>query len=296
MDAYRVEREWLRYEGTPLRELFRELRERFLRRHTAECRGWVLDAGSGPGRFSAAIGPPDAPRVLLDLARTALKRAREISPRATGASGGAGPGRWEPVRGDALRPPFVPESFGGVVVLGNLLGFAAAPLERPLRVLADLVAPGGMLVVEVAPGPGERSVYLHRLPPSVVRRILRAPSRWLEPRIDREGFERLPARRPASASPFRRWTVDELIAAAPTGFTVEAVSAVAPLLGSEPERLEPVRADPISWERLLAMEEHWGSVRQRWSAAASALVAFRRAGPEGSAREARGSPQGRSAG
>src|SRR5579864_6312733 len=44
LDSYRAAREWLRYEGTPQRELFRELRRRFIERHT-RLAGWVVDVG-----------------------------------------------------------------------------------------------------------------------------------------------------------------------------------------------------------------------------------------------------------
>lgn len=263
----RARREWLRYEGTPQRELFRQLRERFLRRHAREGR-WSLDAGSGPGRFLPWIGRAGATRVALDLSRSMLAVGRERTAR----TGTPKDGTLERVRGDALRPPFAPGAFAEVALVGNTLGFEGSRGRELLDGVEPLVGPGGVLVVEIAPGPGERSRYLRRLPPGAVRRLLAAPASAVLARLAPEGFAREPIRhRPAS---FRRWTVGELSGRwRPRGWTVREAMAVAPALGPDPTRLSEVARDPVAWTRLLDLEEQLGRDPARWTDAAAVLVA-----------------------
>jgi len=267
LDRDRALREWSRYEGTPQRELFRQLRERFLLRHTQAGR-WALDAGSGPGRFLPWIGGPATTRVALDLSASMLGVGRELA----GATPGHQPTRVERVRGDALRPPFRPGPFTQVALVGNALGFEAASGSDLLDAMEGLLAPGGSLVLEVAPGPGERSRYLGRLPPGAVRRLLAAPPAAVVPRIVREGFIPEPPRhRPTS---FRRWTVQELLDRwRPRRWTVREVAAVAPSLGTDADRIAEVARDPKAWERLLELEELLGREPTRWGGAAAVLLA-----------------------
>lgn len=177
------------------------------------------------------------------------------------------------VRGDALRPPFRTEQFGTVAVLGNTLGFAGAEGPSLLRTAESLVAPGGALLVEVAPGPGERSRYLARLPERSVARLLRSPTQAVIPRIFREGFSTEPARK-AKPGPFLRVGASELVTDLEhRGWKVGEVLAVAPALGPDPHRLEAARGDPKAWDHLLRIEEELGRKPERWTAAAAVLVA-----------------------
>ncbi|HEY6238855.1 MAG TPA: methyltransferase domain-containing protein, partial [Thermoplasmata archaeon] len=139
LDRYRVDREWKRYEGTPQRDLFRELRIRFLERHRARGR-WSVDVGSGPGRFSPLVGESGGRAVQLDLSREMLSFARDRA----GARSGRRP--LDLVRGDVLRAPLRPGKFAEVAVLGNGLGFAGEASDRFLDAAIGLVAPGGTLL------------------------------------------------------------------------------------------------------------------------------------------------------
>jgi len=270
VDAYRADREWKRYEGTPQRDLFRELRHRFLRRHAAES-PWVVDIGAGPGRFTGDLGGPGSHRVALDLSREMLLRMREPSETTEADPAGSR----SAVVGDALRPPFERERFGEVAVIGNTIGFAGSDALALVAAVESLVAPGGTLIVEVAPGPGERSKYLTRLPAAAVGRLLASPPRAVVPRIDREGFalesERHESRGFARFEPTalaERW-----IAA---GWEVLETVAVAPALGADPSRIAAVRKLPRAWDRLLELEETVGHDPRRWSRAAAVLLAARR--------------------
>ncbi len=269
-DTYRAEREWLRYEGTAQRDLFRELRERFLTRH-AEDAPWVLDAGSGPGRFTARVGGPRSNRVAIDLSRAMLLAARE---RARTERSDADDHGFE-VAGDLLGPPFLRAAFGEVALLGNTLGFAGEDGVALLAEVESLVGPSGILLLEVAPGHGERSRYLARLPPSAVGRLFEAPLAWVERRVLAEGFAREPRRH--REHEFRRWGPDEIHERyRRLGWTVEETLAVAPALGPDAPRVEAVAGRPSARARLLELEERFGRSPARWPEAAALLVAVRR--------------------
>lgn len=266
-DDYRARREWLRYEGTAQRDLYRELRERFLLRHAVE-EGWVLDVGSGPGRFLPFVGRVGARRVALDISRTMLS----LLPGTYLSVRGPGPVP-DRVVGNGAHPPFERGRWAEVVVLGNTLGFAGAEAGRLLDEAERLVAPGGTLLAEIAPAPGERSSYLARLPPSAVARLLHSPVRAVLGRLDREGFRKEPSRHRTPRT-FRRFSAVELHERWQAhGWTVVETVAVAPTLGPDPERIEAVHRNPKSWSRLLELEEEVGRRPERWPLAAAVLVA-----------------------
>ncbi|MGI0071529.1 MAG: class I SAM-dependent methyltransferase [Thermoplasmata archaeon] len=265
----------MRYEGTAQRDLFRALRERFVLRHPSAS-SWVLDAGSGPGRFTPILGGHRGVRpVALDIGREMLRELWEH--RAELAPNSPAPHR---VLADAFRPPFAAERFGLVAALGNLLGSAGADTPRLLDSLTTLVGPGGSLLLEIAPGPGERSRYLHRLPPGSVARLLRVPPRAAVPRIAREGYVADPPRRTREGA-FRRVDPTELRAwLEARGFRVRETVAVAPALGPDEARLDAVGRDPKAWGNLLEVEEVLGRSPERWGSAAAVLVAAERPRPD----------------
>ena len=266
LDRDRAQREWARYEGTPQRDLFRQLRERFLERHAVRA-GWCVDLGSGPGRFSSQIGGPGAHHVALDLSRNMLTLGQELERRR-----GSAPPLVHRVRGDAGHPPFAPASLSEIALLGNALGFEIDRGAELLTAVEKTLAPGGTLVVEIAPGPGERSRYLSRLPPGAVRRLLAAPLAAIVPRVLREGFEREPVRHRTEA--FVRWTPSQLERRwAERGWQCRETLAVAPALGPREETLRAVAGDPKAWGRLLELEEELGRRPERWTEAAAVLVA-----------------------
>lgn len=266
-DRYRAEREWNRYEGTPQRDLFRELRERFLRRHPGDGR-WALDLGAGPGRFTPALGGPDARRVAVDLSREMLRFL---------PSGPVRVGRESVDRliADALHAPFSPDRFGTVALMGNAVGFAGGDATRVLESAERLVSPGGTLIVEIAPGPGERARYLARLPPTAVGRLFEAPPRAILPRIVREGFVREPRRHRERG--FQRLAATELLDRwrAPH-WELRECAAIAPALGPDPDRIARIRPVPKAWAHLLEVEETLGREPARWPEAAAVLLAVRR--------------------
>ena len=268
-DDYRVEREWRRYEGTPLRDLYRELRERFLERHRPSAPGRSLEIGPGPGRFTRLIGHASDRVALLELSRAMLERIQQ-DPAGRGHSG------LDLVQGDAVTPPFRAGQFHRVAVLGNVLGFAESDAPALLSRTAALVGPGGKLLVEFVAGPGERSRYLHRLPAGAIARLLVAPLRAVQPRVEREGFDRVRERETGSR-PFRRIAASEVEARLRAArFEIKEVVAVAPCLGNDASRLGAVRSAPAAWAHLLELEEAIGREPPRLAGAAAILLAAER--------------------
>ena len=275
LDAYRVQREWKRYEGTPQRDLFRELRIRFLERNATGA-GWGVEIGPGPGRFTPYVGDPDAPRLLVDLSdgmlRDARRRLRGLRPE---------PLDLEFVKGDGLKPPLRRSVFHRVVLLGNVVGFAEREAGPLLASATELVSPGGTLVVETVAGSGERSRYLSRLPPGAVRRLLAAPINAVRPRLEREGFRIEP--RTSEEDEFARWGADTVRSQlAEFGMETTEVLAVAPALGLDADRVAAVRTDPRAWKHLMELEEILGRTSPRQERAAALLIAGRRRAPSSS--------------
>ena len=229
----------------------------------------MLDAGSGPGRFTADLGAPGtARRVAVDLGREMLVELIDRWPRGNSADPIA-----FVVRGDAGQLPFPPATFDVVAALGNLVGFAGMQAPRVLGSVVDALAPGGTLLLEVAPGSGEHSRYLRRLPSSSVARLLRAPTRAVATRIEREGFAPEPMRKEVPGEFVRVDPVLLAVDLTSKGFRVEEMLAVAPALGADGDRTAAVARDPKAWEHLLMVEEQLGRTPERWSRAAAVLVA-----------------------
>ena len=270
LDPYRVQREWDRYEGTAQRDLFRELRERFLKRHSA-AGGSVLEVGPGPGRFTPFVGRSPVRRVLLDLSQEMLQEARRRS-----GKGRRGPEAYQLVRGDLVSPPLTFRAFSEVVVLGNTVGFAGSESSRALDAATELVAPGGILLLELAAGDGERSTYLRRLPPGAFRRLFTSPPRLVAARVRREGFEPEPPK-PADRHGFsRRGGRATVQALERRGFTVEELLAVAPATGALPDQLSALGSESAEWPRLISLEEEIGHDPPRAEIASAVLIAARR--------------------
>ncbi len=230
----------------------------------------MVDVGSGPGRFLPLLGPPQAGRVALDLSLETLRRVES-------------PGGHPPhlIRGDGTSPPLARGAFGSVALLGNVLGFAGGDADRLLEAAEALVAPGGVLLLEIVAGPGERSGYLSRLPPRSLARLLRSPVRAVQLRALREGFVAEPPRR-RDAGEFRRFDPEHLSGEfRDRGWTVREVVAVAPALGSAPHSLEAASLDAKAWEHLLELEERVGHSAERWSHAAAVLLSLSSPHPAG---------------
>jgi hypothetical protein len=188
-----------------------------------------------------------------------------------------GHGSWlDLVQGDAVTPPFHPTRFHRVALLGNVIGFAEGDARELLSRSSALVSPGGKLLIEFVAGPGERSRYLHRLPAGAIARLFAAPVRAVQPRVEREGFDRAREKDPGTRH-FRRFSIAEIRSQLTAqGFAVREVVAVAPCLGNDASRLSSIHTAPTAWSHLLELEEAIGRDPSRLSDAAAILLAAER--------------------
>jgi SAM-dependent methyltransferase len=169
-----VDREWARYSGEAWRVLVRELRDRFLARHLPKGRGWVLELGPGPGRFTPTVLACGARVVAVDLSLPmlhALRRRKRVQKRA---------GRLRRVRGAGEQLPFRTGAFRAAVVYGNILGFSAGGGEQLLSELARVVTPGGVVILDVSSPVGAITEFFSMAARRrFLLRILRDPENYL---------------------------------------------------------------------------------------------------------------------
>jgi SAM-dependent methyltransferase len=107
------------------------------------CTGPSLDIGCGPGRLTAALTARSVPALGIDISREAVRLTRRRGARATRTdvfAGGLPHGRW----------------LTALLADGNI-GIGGDP-ARLLRRVRDLLAPGGVVLVELEP-PGTRVVH-----------------------------------------------------------------------------------------------------------------------------------------
>ena len=181
-----------------------------------------------------------------------LPRLSCPTPRASSAS--------PPTRSSAATRPSAPTSSRG------------SPSPRPPVGSATNLVPSSFS----PPDSDTASRYFHRLPPSVVRRLLEGKGHGLSSAIEREGFRPVRSGTVPGVG-FRRWSAPELLRyLRDRQFDPLEVMAVAPLLGSDPQRIEAASASVSAWTSLLQWEESVGRDPDRWPEAAAVIVVAQR--------------------
>jgi SAM-dependent methyltransferase len=107
--------------------------EELLRR----CRGPVLDVGCGPGRLTAALTNRGIPALGVDISRTAVTLARQAGAPALRRS------VFDPLPGYG--------QWATVLLADGNIGIGGRP-ARLLRRCAQLLTPGGQVLIEAEPG------------------------------------------------------------------------------------------------------------------------------------------------
>jgi demethylmenaquinone methyltransferase/2-methoxy-6-polyprenyl-1,4-benzoquinol methylase len=107
--------------------------ERMKRLLDLPCDGWLLDAGGGTGRVSAALGPLAGHVAVGDLSMAMLRQAKAK-------------GNLHPLRMQAERMPFDDQSFARVMIIDALHHFANQ--QKAIGECLRILKPGGRLVIE----------------------------------------------------------------------------------------------------------------------------------------------------
>lgn len=101
------------------------------------CRGPVLDVGCGPGRLTVALTDRGIPALGVDISRAAVARVRQAGARALHGS------VFDPLPGEGR--------WATVLLADGNIGIGGRP-ARLLYRCAQLLAPGGQLLIEAEPG------------------------------------------------------------------------------------------------------------------------------------------------
>lgn len=161
--------EWDRLEATAYGRLKAIIHTDFIGRYVASG-DRVLDAGSGPGRFSIVAAERGARVTVLDLSEAQLRIAREKIGQA-----GQTENVEDFVHGDITDLSVFPDGrFDAVICYGGALSYVCERRHEAAAELVRVVRPGGMILISVMSRYGASLNLVRR--PSIP--ILKDPEGW----------------------------------------------------------------------------------------------------------------------
>ena len=238
--------EWERLEATPYGRLQAMIHADFIKKYV-RLGDKVLDAGCGPGRFTAAAARLGATVTALDISERQLELAEER----VGEAGMAK--RIDAfVRADVSDLSMFPDDhFDVVICYGGALSYVCDQRHKAATELVRVVRPGGVLLISVMSRLGTICNLVRR----ATMTVLRDPEEWHVSQVaetgDNPGF-------PSAAinmqhPPMHMYTSGELRGLLPGCNVLElAGSNVTTFEGSAV--LSEVSADPMAWETAVSLE------------------------------------------
>lgn len=244
-DAY-GDLEWDRLEVTPYGRLQATMHADFIERYVRSG-DRVLDAGCGPGRFTAIVAQLGATVTALDVSERQLELAKEKVGEAN-----------MPDRVDAFLcadisnlSMFADEYFNAVICYGGALSYVCDQRYRAASELVRVVRPGGVLLISVMSRFGTICNLVRR----ATLTVLRDPEEWHVRQVaetgNNPGFPspRVNMQHP----PMHMYTSEELRSLLPDCSLLElAGSNVTTFEGSE--ALAEVSTDPTAWATVVSLE------------------------------------------
>ena len=238
--------EWDRLEATAYGRLQAIIHSDFIRRHVLDG-DRVLDAGCGPGRFTATIAELGAAVTALDLSDRQLQLAEE-NIREKGLSGRVD----DFVAGDITDLSLFPDGcFDVVVCYGGALSYVCEEREMAASELVRVVRPDGTLLISVMSRYGGMANLVRR--PTMP--VLEDPEGWHVWSVAEDGD--LPGspspRVNMEHPPMHLYTSEELRSLLPGCRTLElAGSNVTAFEGST--TLDEVLGDRNAWSTVVRIE------------------------------------------
>ena len=241
-------REWERLETSPEGRIIYHLHRRFLDGHFGPAVR-VLDAGSGPGRFSIHMAEGGSRVTLLDLSPEQLRiakcqlEAHGLADRVDGFH-----------QGDVRRLDHLAAgSFDTVVCFGAVLNYLLQDAAQAVRELARVARPGGTVLVSVNSRIGTLRWFAVSGAKGA-RDFLSRPDYWPVHSVASSGD--FPAH-PELGHPDRHLYLSGELADLMTACGLRDVKlATAPALATGyASRLEEIYQCPAAWATLLDLEE-----------------------------------------
>ena len=243
--------EWERLEATAYGRLQAIIHNDFIRRYVLDG-DRVLDAGCGPGRFTATVAKLGAAVTALDLSERQLQLA-EKNIREKGLLGRVN----DFVPGDITDLSLFPDGYFDVVVCyGGALSYVCEERDRAASELVRVVRPGGTLLISVMSRYGRMANLVRR--PAMP--ILEDPEGWHVWRVAEDGdLPGFPSPRVnMEHPPMHLYTSGELRELLPGCRTLELAGSNVTIFEGSTD-IEEVFGDQQAWSTVVRLERELNS-------------------------------------